>query len=216
VGRVEVGFFSFTVVPDGHHHGYNEWHQLDHLPEQYSLPGIVRGERWVATPRCAAARLVDDPMLGRAHYVTLYLLGEPLAETLRAFQALAVELRDQGRFYEHRESVYGGPLPLVGLAAAPRVLVRAEVVPFRPARGVYVVVDSVDGGDAAARPDLTAVDGVAGAWTFAGDADRITVAWLDDDPVAVAERVGGVLDPDAVRHAGPYEAITPHQWDWFG
>ena len=36
------GFFSFTEVTDpAEHRSYNEWHQLDHLPEQFPLAGIV-------------------------------------------------------------------------------------------------------------------------------------------------------------------------------
>ena len=34
--KVKLGFFSFTEVTDpGQHRAYNEWHQLDHMPEQH-------------------------------------------------------------------------------------------------------------------------------------------------------------------------------------
>ena len=50
-----IGFFSFTEVTDpGAHRAYNEWHQFDHLPEQFSIDGIVFGQRWVYTPACRA------------------------------------------------------------------------------------------------------------------------------------------------------------------
>ena len=40
-GRSRRGFFSFTEVTDpAAHREYNEWHQLDHLPEQMPLGGI--------------------------------------------------------------------------------------------------------------------------------------------------------------------------------
>ena len=91
--RVEVGFFSFTEVPDGRHQAYNEWHQLDHLPAQHVLPGIAHGERWVCTPPNLAAAPVVDPRLARAQYLTLYLMTEPLAETLTGFRHLAAGLR---------------------------------------------------------------------------------------------------------------------------
>ena len=38
--KVKVGFFSFTEITDpAEHHAYNEWHQLDHMPEQFPLDG---------------------------------------------------------------------------------------------------------------------------------------------------------------------------------
>ena len=82
--------------------------------------------------------------------------------------------------------------------AADRVLIRAESVPFRPHRGIYVVVEGAGASDTAAHEAaLMATEGVAGLWTFgsgeASDAhpwkpgdQRITVAWLDADPNAVA------------------------------
>ena len=45
--KAAFGFFSFTEVTDpAEHRAYNEWHQLDHLPEQFPLPGVVYGQRW--------------------------------------------------------------------------------------------------------------------------------------------------------------------------
>ena len=51
-----LGFFSFTEVTDpSAHEAYNAWHQLDHLPEQFTIDGILFGRRWVRSPRCRAA-----------------------------------------------------------------------------------------------------------------------------------------------------------------
>jgi len=51
MNKVRLGFFSFTEITDpGEHHSYNEWHQLDHMPEQFPLDGIAYGQRWVSTP----------------------------------------------------------------------------------------------------------------------------------------------------------------------
>ena len=42
MNKVKVGFFSFTEITDpAEHRAYNEWHQLDHMPEQLPIPGIV-------------------------------------------------------------------------------------------------------------------------------------------------------------------------------
>jgi hypothetical protein len=218
--RVEVGFFSFTEVPHGRHRAYNEWHQLDHQPAQHVLPGIAHGERWVCTPQNRAAAPVLDPELGRAQYLTLYLMTEPLAETLRGFRHLAAELQAVDRFFTDRTAHLAGAWRVRERWAAPRVLVDAAVVPWRPATGVVAVVDDA-GVPTAPLPERLAVEGVAGAWRFERDpaihhdswptADvAITVAWVDGDPGAVAAAVGG----DA-RHVAAYDTIRPGAWDWF-
>jgi len=228
-----IGFFSFTEITDpGAHRAYNEWHQLDHLPEQYSIPGVTYGERWVATPGCRAARAVAGDLLAPADYVTLYLMGPPVEETLTAFGALAVALHKADRFFSPRRACLAGPFGIADRAAAPRVLVGADVVPMRPNRGVYVAVeDSLGAPPAGTLAALTDRPGVAGAWSFTAAAGlaapsvdpgghRITVAWLDDPPLAVAPDLDALvrrpdLFPDPVIFAGPFEAITPWDWDWF-
>jgi hypothetical protein len=225
--KVSYGFFSFTEITDpAQHAAYNAWHQLDHLPEQYPLAGIVYGQRWVSTPACRAARAVNGPALDPIHYVTCYLMAEPIEQTLEDFFALGAELRRLDRFFAARHAHLTGPFGVVDAAAAPRVLVSAAAVPFRPNRGVYVIVAeaSTPGVDSHA---LLAQPGVAGVWTFATNPElsdrrwsagsrRITVAWLDDDPLAVAAQLAPMVGERAgVEFAGPFEAITPWAWDWF-
>jgi hypothetical protein len=211
--KVKVGFFSFTEITDPtEHRAYNEWHQLDHMPEQFPLRGIAYGQRWVSTPACRAARAASGPRLDAIHYMTLYLITEPVDETLREFRQLGRDLYDAGRFHLHRHAHLSGPFALLDTAVAPRVLISAEAVPYRPHRGVYAAVQAASG----TAPDLEAMcatAGVAGAWVFADDAQRITVAWLDDEPLQVA----AALAPagDGLELAGPFETITPWQWSWF-
>ena len=234
MGKVAAGFFSLTEITDpAQHRSYNEWHQLDHLPEQLPLDGVVFGQRWVCTPACRSARAAVAPDLEPVHYLTLYLMAEPLERTLAQFAALAEQLRAAGRFHPHRRSRLSGPFRLVATRAAPRVMISAEAVPYRPHRGLYLVVDRrPDDGVpfAEARDDhLLAVDGVAGVWTFATDPaepsperwrpgdHRITVAFVDGDPLAVAAGAGPSLrgGGPAPVYAGPFETITPWRWDWF-
>jgi hypothetical protein len=135
-------------------------------------------------------------------------------ETLREFRQLGRDLYDAGRFHLHRHAHLSGPFPLAATAVAPRVLISAEAVPYRPHRGVYAVVQEASG----TAPDLDlmcATDGVAGAWAFAGDAQRITIAWLDGEPLHVAAALADVSAGDGVELAGPFETINPWQWEWF-
>ena len=249
MNKVKVGFFSFTEITDpGEHRAYNEWHQLDHMPEQLPIPGIVFGQRWVSTPACRDARAVDEDPLRPVHYVTLYLMSDPVDRTLRDFMEVGQQLRALGRFHQKRRAAISGPHQWLDAHAAPRVLVGAEAVPYRPNRGVYVVVEEpTAGGDADALDALDAwirslhqewvaavcaVPGVAGVWQFAtspqlqgaGWSDghrRITVCYLDGEPLAVAAALQPHLDarwrdaPVRPIHAGPYETVVPYQWDWF-
>jgi hypothetical protein len=220
------GFFSFTEVTDpSAHHAYNEWHQLDHLPEQYPLPGIVHGQRWVSTPACRAARAVSGPALDPIHYVTCYLMADPIRATLDDFFELGAELHRLDRFFRARRAHLSGPFRVEKTDAAPHVPISAAAVPFRPCCGVYVVVEE-PANDGIADAMLT-FPGVAGVWTFATDGAlssprwtegerRITVAWLDDDPLTVAAAVTPLTATGAgVAFAGPFESITPWHWDWF-
>ena len=240
MSTVKAGFFSFVEVtsPDAHR-SYNEWHQLDHMPEQFPIPGIAWGQRWVATPACAAARLIGDGDVAAAHYVALYLIADPVPETLVEFDEVGHRLGEQGRFHRQRRSHLFGAWHLLETAVAPRVLISADAVPYRPCRGIYTIVEEDPGDDAwvqrthtSSVPALLAVPGVVGVWSFATSPlwhnpqwktgrSRITVCWLDADPCTVAEAMAPVVrgrwDGAAVRPllAGPWETITPWEWSWF-
>jgi hypothetical protein len=205
-----LGFFSFTEVTDpSAHEAYNAWHQLDHLPEQFTIDGISFGRRWVRSPRCRAAGSGTSERLDPFHYMTLYLLRDE--RVVPEFFALAERLRAADRFFAARRALLSGPFPVVGRWAAPRVAVSPEAVPFRPAEGVHVVV-----GPAIAGADLVAHPGVAGAWQFAHPEDGrfITVAFVDGDlweaSAALGDGGGG-----APEWAGPLERVDAFRWDWF-
>ncbi len=111
-------------------------------------------------------------------------------------------------------SVEIGVYDLDGTATAGRIDVAAGVVPWRPATGVYLLVEE---GRAPAAA-LTEVAGVAGAWWGTSEGRQITYLYLDDDPVATAERLrpalaqrwdGGEVVP---RLAAPFQ--VPVDFDW--
>ena len=237
-GKVRIGFFSFTEVTEpGAHRSYNEWHQLDHLPEQLPVPGIAWGQRWVLSPSCRRARAAAGPLLEPVHYLTMYLMTDPVDHTLESFASLAGELHRAGRFHEQRRSHLSGPFDVVSAHAAKRVLVSGAAVPYRPNTGVYVVVEVAGPDDderwrAPVDPDpLLAVDGVAGVWSFAAlparghwkpGRHRVTVCYLDGDPVTVARDMAPLVADGAIRAEGtevvlaaPLETIMPWTWDWF-
>ena len=236
-GKIRIGFFSFTEVTDpAEHRSYNEWHQLDHLPEQLPVAGIAWGQRWVCTPQCRRARTAATPPLDRVHYLTMYLMTEPVAQTLEEFSALGGALHQLGRFHEQRKSHLSGPFDVLSAHAAGRVQVSGAAVAYRPNTGAYVVVEEAaatdDGVERAPRDPapLLEVDGVAGVWSFAAVSEpgrwkpgrrRVTVCFLDGDPVEAAEGAEPLARRAAseagteVVYASSFETITPWKWDWF-
>ncbi len=233
MNKLKLAFFSFTEIARGQHRAYNEWHMLDHMPEQFPIPGIAFGQRWVSTPACRAARLFEDAALAETHYLTCYYMTEPLERTLTDFFDLADQLRALGRFFAHRKGLMGGPFLLVKEYVAARVRISAEALPYRPNRGIAaLVLDPVPGADAdetgtwldcALFPELLRVPGVAGAYSYtarAGGRDsvfasrnpagrRVAVLYLDDDPLAVARALrepigrGGRLSGELEKRLRP-------------
>ncbi len=240
MNRVKVGFFSLTRhSKTGDDRPYLEWHQLDHMPEQYQLPGLVAGQRWGSTPSCRAARAVESGDWSLVEHVVCYLMGNPVDETIDEFLTLGRHLAELGRFSHSMPAQYAGALRLLEAHASPRVLVSDEVVPFRPHQGIYLIVEEPT--DRTAQdaylqrrhtellPELVSVPGVAGAWTFATSsairrpsftegAYRMTLCYLDDEPAAVGERLQPLMarvsatEPVRLVLAAPFESVV--RWDW--
>jgi hypothetical protein len=238
MNRVSAGFFSITPpTPPDDDGSYLRWHLLDHMPEQFSIPGIVHALRWAADGDYPAHRLVAEGDLAEVGGIVNYLFAEPVQQTYDDFMALGAHLADVGRFPERRPSLRVRLLELLRDDAAPRVLVSPEVVPFRPHRGVLVIVEEPTGDEAGWQqwlgaehlPELLEVPGVAGAWTYrssqrwtlmptcVGDPQYVTVVFLDDDPLIVSKAATSLIEQrwatGAVRptFAGPLRTMM--QWD---
>ncbi len=158
--------------------------------------------------------------------------------TIDDFYALGQSLATAGRFPRSLPSSYRGGLGLVETRAAARALISPEVVPFRPHRGIYLIVETHPDGRAEDVPgrapgfdalgELTTVPGVAGAWRFASSATtrhprfsegdvEMTVCYLDDDPATVAGRLGPVLSKASAETTTRLELAAPFEsmmtWD---
>jgi hypothetical protein len=244
MNRVKVGFFSLSHhSATGDDRPYLRWHQLDHMPEQYQIPGMVLGQRWASTPDCRAARAAEFEDWTAVEHVVCYLMGQPVDETIDEFLMLGRHLAELGRFAAALPSQYRGALRLLESHAAPRTLISDEVVPFRPHRGIYLIVEELtdlSAQDAFLRrlhteilADLVSVEGVAGALTFGttpsirrpsfseGDR-RITLCYLDESPAVVGGRLVSWIErawsdaPSRLLLAAPFESVGAWDWDRFG
>jgi hypothetical protein len=219
--------------PDGLDADYLRWHMLDHLPEQYRLSGLRLGQRWISTPACRAARATSLAPFDAVDHVVQYLFAEPVDAALEQFFPLGNALGKIGRMPMRLPRVQVGGWDLVGTAAADRALVGAAVVPWRPASGVYLLVERVEGSESPGDEGLEAlveVPGVIGAWAYAGSGPRhprleitaglaMTVCYLDRPPIDVAADLAAVLDDrwsDGARSpqlAAPFELVVAGAWD---
>ncbi len=242
--RIDVGFFSISHSSEnGDDRDYLEWHQLDHMPEQYQIPGIVLGQRWASTPACRAARFRQHSSWANVNNLVCYFMSEPVDETIDEFMALGAALRTAGRFPFALPPEFVGGMRRTASIASPDALVLADVIPFRPHTGVYLLVETRETPRESSQNDssdqehrlqrLTDVPGVAGAWSFTSDPELqrsnstvgvfdITLCYLDAEPIGVAHDLEHALEDhwtppgSELIFAGPFEAITLWDWERFG
>lgn len=208
-------FLTFTSLADAsRHREYNEWHQLDHLPENFALPGVAWGDRWVRTPDCAEVSYVPDPRHRQHQYAVMYWFRPPVTDSIAAWTALNQRAIWWGRRPElgwTRRSPLGF-FAVIKAEASRRVLISPEAVRCRPHAGVHLSVCRLPGGEDPATvaamaeldrhtiPAVLEVPGVVGVSTYrtaAGGAPPggsvgdptvvVRLVHLDADPVACTE-----------------------------
>ena len=209
--------------PAGRDAEYIEWHSLDHRPEQHRLPQLRVSLRLVSTPACRQARVASADHYDRVDHVMTYLFtGE---DAIPGFNDLGDALGVGGRMPLRLPSIGFMTADMAGKAAAPRAVAGADVIPFRPALGVYLIVEK----GRASPADLIDIPGVAGVWwhhgskspdRYGGDARglQITYCYLDADPVAAAGALGDAMlrrwasgEVEGLL-AAPFYAIVPFEW----
>ena len=170
-----------------------------------------------------------------------YLLAPPARQTYEAMLAHSQSLPPDRDRPEGGEVLLDSFFDPLDARASARAGVSAQVLPWRPNKGVYVLVDELASVPAAARgyleahqgaaPSLLATPGVAGIWLFGSDrafpgvlASRceghfgVSILFLDDDPATVGARLAPIVArrcagmPAAPLLAAPFESIP--QWNW--
>jgi hypothetical protein len=218
----------FVSMATRHPHGadaeYLRWHTLDHRPEQHRLSAVRASLRLVSTPDCRSARAASREPYDSIDHVMTYFFADPGGMT--GFLELSRALGDGGRKMPLLPPVERGIYDVTDKAAATRVKIGADVLPWWPVRGVYLLLET----NAATAADLTEVDGVGGVWSATSlsvDArlasvpagQTISYCFLDDDPAATAARLRPVLEKrwndDGIEPllAAPFHAVVPYEWE---
>jgi hypothetical protein len=159
------------------------------------------------------------------HIVTYFfadLAGLEMGRTLTEV------LQQAGRIPEMLPSVEAAVFRLEGITAAPRIKVGADVLPWWPSRGVYVLMER----GAAPAGDLAEVPGVGGVWWAslaqlqvglqpfeAHNQLQLAYCFLDDDPVAAAAQLAPVLNDRWASQeivpllAAPFHTVAGYDFD---
>ena len=228
-GRSDVSriFMSMSARhPEGGDAAYLEWHTLDHRPEQHRLPKLRASMRLVSDPQCRAARAASSPPFDRVDHVMSYFFADD--EGFAGFGDLSVALRAAGRTPFLLPLVERRVYEVRGRIADPLIKAGADVLPWRPARGVYLII----GNEAPDPTELIGIPGVAGIWTGAtiGTASdrglsediggqQLTFCFIDEDLVPVAVQMKPALERiwERTGHeaafAGPFHLVVPFEWN---
>lgn len=202
---------------------YIEWHSLDHRPEQYRLPEIRSSLRLVSTPACRAVRAASSEEYDAVDHVMTYLFSD--VGGLPGFGALGDALDRGGRMPLRLPSVGYMTAGLAGKTAAPHAVAGADVLPWRPAVGVYLLIE-----EGHSSPEhLLEVPGVAGIWWYHGQqapepynkdsrGRQISYCYLDADPVETGRLLGEkakerwASGQSRGLFAAPFFSIVPFEW----
>ena len=145
---------------------------------------------------------------------------------LPGFNALGAALHVGGRMPHRLPSVTFVTADIAGKKAAARAVAGADVLPWRPALGVYLIIERGYSSPEA----LVDVPGVAGVWWHHGrkaggtyEADytghQVTYCYLDQDPIATAALLREAMQRRWAsgevqgRLAAPFFAVVPFAWD---
>ncbi len=225
-GETSAGFVFLSMSarsPEGRDAEYLEWHSLDHRPEQYRLPELRHSLRLVSTPACRAARAASSEAYDAVDHVMNYLFTDVGA--MPGFTALGAALHEGGRMPLRLPSLGYITAGLADRIAAPRAVAGADVIPWRPALGVWLMIEQGHASPAA----LTDLPGVAGVWWYSGvnatgdmptqcEGLQITYCYLDEDPVAMAPALAAAMQQRWASGevqgllAAPFYTVVPFEW----
>jgi hypothetical protein len=231
-GRTDITtwFVSMSVRhPEGRDAEYLAWHSLDHRPEQHRLAALRASVRLVSTPACRAARAVRHARYDAVDHLMTYLFTGVAG--LSQFAELSTGLAHAGRVPYVLPPIERAVYRLKGTVASPRIKAGADVLPWWPAIGIYVLIEQGE----QSPVELIDVPGAAGIWwgdsqplgppyetiPVNGPPRSISYIFLDQEPADVGQRLQPVLEERwkaggiEPLFAAPFNVLIPHHWDRF-
>jgi hypothetical protein len=210
---------------------WNRWYDLEHVPPNVWLPGVMLGRRYVSPPELHELRVTDASSgmaAQRGTFLTIYTLCEDPVETIAGMSTLRDKLYAEGRmtFPPEKKVVRDGDaMALVSATSSAELKLPKDEVPFVGHTGLLVLqrraseaVAAWYRGEWASR--VVSVDGVHGVMTVRSSRqpDQETdLVFLEGD---VADRTRAVRavaphHPEVQIIAdAPYLLIDPLRYPW--
>ena len=204
---------------------WNRWYDLEHLPPNIALPGIMSGKRYVAPPALHEVREPADRLEafadGRGVHVTVYTLHGAPAQVLADMTSTRDVLEDAGRMFAPEKKIVraGDAMTWSWGVADPALKADARDVPHVQHTSIRVVMRR--GGDDAAREvagRAVAVDGVHAVLGHRSINDAtldLDLYLLEGDPAAAtrAARATAPYGSDTeVLLDAPFQVIVPFDY----
>lgn len=208
--------------------GWNRWYDLEHLPPNVALDGIMYGNRYVATPalhelrRPGAALAFAD---GRASFLTIYTLASDVAGVFADMTEYRERLVEADRMFPDDKKVVrlGDGLDLTWAVADPALKADEGDIPHLCHTAIHVALarggaDHYHEAWAPAAVEVPGVSAVLGLTSRYQEGQPVLmVHLLDGEPAEVVPALRG-----AVAHApgaevlveGPWSLITPLHYPW--
>ena len=205
---------------------WNRWYDLEHLPPNIALPGIMSGRRYVAPPALHDVREPGDRLDGfadgRGVHVTVYTLHADPAQVLADMTSTRDVLEDAGRMFAPEKKVVraGDAMTLSWGVADPALQADPIDVPHMQHTSIRVVMRR--GGDDHARDEVAVaavgadgVHAVLGHRSITDPSLDLDLYLLEGDPVAVtrAARAAAPYGPGTdVLLDAPFRLIVPFDY----
>jgi hypothetical protein len=125
---------------------WNRWYDLEHLPPNIAIDGIMTGRRYYAGPAQHAARLPTNPMPGFADgqgvHVTIYTLCADPSSVIAEMTSERDNLEEAGRMFAPEKKVVraGDAMHLAWSAASPELKADAADIPHIGHTAIRVVI----------------------------------------------------------------------------
>jgi hypothetical protein len=205
---------------------WNRWYDLEHLPPNIALPGIVNGRRYVAPPELHESRTTSLPGFsdGRGAHVTLYTLcGQPL-QVMADMTEYRDRLDQAGRMFaaEKKTVRAGDAMQLLWSIADPSLHADDTDIPHLSHNAIRVVLRR-GGGDTVrdiVAPAAVGVDGVLAVLGFtsslqAGVEGDLYLLEGEPDIVSRAARAAAPYSDDIeILLDAPFRLIVPFDYSF--
>ncbi|MFS3130761.1 hypothetical protein ACLM5J_20325 [Nocardioides sp. Bht2] len=203
-----VGFLSLAKARDPKlHRAINEWHQLDHRPENLALEGVAHGERFVQTPKLAATAHARGGFED-FDYATLYWLDAPEGRAIEVWSEFAEQSFREGRRpdVDLVDRPYMDFFRVAGYLPAPGSRLNTRALHFLPGTGVVIIARALpaDAGRSAlgrhhaweldtVLPALANVPGYAAGWVLQNDSTLAPTEWSMREAAAVHDPAAEII-----------------------